>query len=272
MKKNWKKKAILAVVIILLVAVLAMIVAFFLRRRSVQTMLQQQNYVASKLLEMGDYEEGRQLAAESEQSSPNVVSEQLLALAAAFQEEYDYAILYVEAFDGDGENEILSAIRETVEEYQQAVVEIAQASEGVSSETLTELEINLNSDLVILLLRVQESISVKKDSASVKSMISLLSSDGGSVEDEELENSLLSTKVKAISALESGDYSEAMDAAQTLLSGASSFENRALVANIAAFAGSYDSELLELNSELQSLQEEKTSLQSELTELQSEYN
>ena len=59
MKKKKITKVIIAVIAVVLVAAAAILITGFLRSRKTETMVQQQNYVASKLLELGDYEQGR---------------------------------------------------------------------------------------------------------------------------------------------------------------------------------------------------------------------
>ncbi len=270
MKKGWKKTIILTAVILALVVIAAVALLLFMRRRNVQTLIQQQNYVASRLLEMGDYEEGRQLAASSEQSSPNAVSEELLVLAIVFQEDYDSALRYAALYNENDGDAVLSALCQEVEEYQQALEELSADEYAVDWEAVEELEEDFQSELLILLLQVQESISVKKDSAAVLSMINLLSSDSVSASDT-TDNSLLSKKVETLSSLKTGNYSEALETAQELLAGDSSFENRALVSNIAAAGGASDSGLVSQNSEVQALKTEKSELQSQLYELQTQY-
>ncbi|MCD7819114.1 MAG: hypothetical protein LUH07_08705, partial [Lachnospiraceae bacterium] len=159
MKKN-RKKAILLSILILAAAVIAVVaVMLFIRYRNKSTYIQQQNYVASKLLELGDYEEGRQLAAQSEQSSPNETSEALLVLAIAFQEDYDTALRYLSLFEDDAADSILIEIQEKISAYQEAVTVLSASDEdenndgnGTNAEDLEELESNLHSDLLIILL------------------------------------------------------------------------------------------------------------------------
>ena len=72
--------------VVVLAAAVSLTVALINRAR-VNTLVGQQNYVASKLIELGSYEDGRILAMKSEQTRSNDTSRTLIVLAAGFSAE-----------------------------------------------------------------------------------------------------------------------------------------------------------------------------------------
>ena len=75
------------------------------------------------MLEMGEYEKGRILSAQTEQMKPNAVSERLLVLAAGFQSDYEVGIIYADQYFEKGEDKILSSARAAYREAQDAMEE-----------------------------------------------------------------------------------------------------------------------------------------------------
>ena len=132
MKKKKITKVIIAVIAVVLVAAAAILITGFLRSRKTETMVQQQNYVASKLLELGDYEQGRILAAQSEQIKENDISRQLLVLAAGFQSDYETGIRYAEGYLSQKSDARLAEAKEVKNAKLMWPVRIAGAGKSVT--------------------------------------------------------------------------------------------------------------------------------------------
>lgn len=268
MKKKKITKVIIAVIAVVLVAAAAILITGFLRSRKTETMVQQQNYVASKLLELGDYEQGRILAAQSEQIKENDISRQLLVLAAGFQSDYETGIRYAEGYLSQKSDARLAEAKEVLEEF---VTSEAALEESTYYEQYELLKASTREKLLGLLLQVQNSIDVKKNSANIQAMLDMMSSQSISSEtlvELEKDNSMLSQKVQAVYAIQTGDYTKALDKATDAYQSNKTFENRALLANIMAKQGAY---LDEQNGKISKLKEEVYELESRLSELNVKY-
>lgn len=207
------------------------------RVHKVNVMVGQQNFLASKLLEMGEYEEGRIMAAQCEQMKENAFSEELLVIAAGFQTDYEVGILYIDKYLEDGEDQVLTSAREI---YQDAVDTLALAPKedrNRYNEVYNSIKEDVSERLTVLLLQVQNGISVKKNSENMLAMLDVMTGSGVTAEALALleeDNSLLSRKVQVAYAIDTKQYEEAYEKAEDMLADNGCFENRALVANLAA--------------------------------------
>ena len=268
MKKKKITKVIIAIVVVILVAAAAILITYFVRSRKTETMVRQQNYVTSKLLELGDYEQGRILAAQSEQMKENDISRQLLVLAAGFQSDYETGIRYAEGYLARKSDARLTEIKEVLEEF---VTSEAALEESTYYEQYELLKTTIREKLLGQLLQVQNSINVKKNSANIQAMLDMMSSQSLSSEtlvELEKDNSMLSRKVQAVYAIQTGDYTKALDKATDAYNSNKSFENRALLANIIAKQGA---NLEEQDSKISKLREEVYELENKLSELNTKY-
>ena len=268
MKKKKITKVIIAIISVILVAAAAILITYFVRSHKTETMVQQQNYVASKLLELGDYEQGRILATQSEQMKENDISRQLLVLAAGFQSDYETGIRYAEGYLARKSDARLTEIKEVLEEF---VTSEAALEESTYYEQYELLKTSIREKLLGQLLQVQNSINVKKNSANIQAMLDMMSSQSLSSEtlvELEKDNSMLSRKVQAVYAIQTGDYTKALDKATDAYNSNKSFENRALLANIIAKQGAY---LEEQDNKISKLREEVYELENKLSELNTKY-
>ena len=258
---NKKTKFIgIAAAVLAVAAVCGGICAWKIHKKN--TMMQQQNYAASRLIELGEYEQGRILSAQTEQMKPNAVSERLLVLAAGFQTDYEVGILYAEKYLERGEDKILSAARDV---YQEAVGARDDEPAWSAELYLAQAE-EVRQVLLPLLLQVQNSISIKKNDESILAMVELLSGGGNSSIETVLEkdNSLISQKAQITYAIQTGDYGKAYEKAESLYLESGTFENRATLANLAVLPGVYPAE----DEQTERLRNQQTELRAELRELE----
>ena len=75
MERKKVNKVRLVLWIAVLLSVVVVLIIFFIRLHKSSTLIKQQNYVASKLLELGDYEQGKILALQTEQKKSNMIKE-----------------------------------------------------------------------------------------------------------------------------------------------------------------------------------------------------
>ena len=268
MKKNKLTKLIIGIIVAVLVIAAAILITSFVRSHKTETLVQQQNYVASKLLELGDYEQGRILAAQCEQMKENDISRQLLVLAAGFQSDYETGIRYAEGYLAKKSDARLSEAKGVLEEF---LTSEAALEESTYYEQYEQLKTSTREKLLGLLLQVQNSIDVKKNSANIQAMLDMMSSQSISSEtlvELEKDNSMLSQKVQAVYAIQTGDFTKALDKATEAFNSNKTFENRALLANIIAKQGAY---LDDQNSKIAKLREELYELQNKLNELNVKY-
>lgn len=258
MKKKVKYIGIAAVVLTLVVVC----VSFRLWNiHKKNTMIRQQNYVASKMLEIGEYEKGRILSAQTEQMKPNEVSERLLVLAAGLQSDYEVGIIYADAYLAAGEDKILSSARAA---YRKAL-DAMEESERSPALYLEQAE-KVRQEIVPLLLQVQNSISIKKNDENILAVIDLMSGGGNASKKEQLQknNSLISQKAQLDYAIKTRDYKKAYEKAEALYLESSTFENRAVLANLAAVQGTSPAE----DERVAKRQEQQEELKEDLRELE----
>lgn len=239
-----------------------------------ETLVQQQNYVASKLLELGDYEQGRILASQSEQLKENAVSKQLMVLAAGFQGEYEGGVRYAQAYLDKGADAVLD---ETMQVLKAFTEKTEALEEEFFYEEYEELKLALREDLLGLLLKVQNSIDIKKNSANVQAMLNMMTNQGISQEtmaELDKDNSLLSEKVQTVYAIHTGDYTSALNHAEEAFKENQSFENRAMLANMIAENVAYmdyqDGRIAELQEELSGYHQQIYDLETKYNETKSE--
>ena len=207
------------------------------RAHKVNVMVGQQNFLASKLLETGEYEEGRIMAAQCEQMKENAVSEELLVIAAGFQTDYEVGILYIDKYLQDGEDQVLASAREMYQDAVDTLALVSKEDRNKYNEVYNSVKEDVNERLTVLLLQVQNGISVKKNSENMLAMLDVISGSGVTTEALALleeDDSLLSRKVQVAYAIDTKQYEEAYEKAEDMLADNGCFENRALVANLAA--------------------------------------
>lgn len=268
-QKKWKKIIIGAVAAVLVCAA-AVVIVSFLRTQKTKELISQQNYVASKLLELGDYEQGRILAAQTEQVKENIVSKQLMVLAAGFQSEYQTGIRYVEGYLAKESDNILSSAQKIMEDF---LTSEAALEQDTYYEQYELLKTDTREKLLGLLLQVQNGMNVKRSSASVQAMLDMMSSQSIGMTTEvlaelEKDNSLLSKKVQAAYAIRTGDYAKALEKAEEAFQTNRSFENRAMLANIIAEEGAY---LGGDSTRVSDMQEELSQLHTKRSEVNTKY-
>ncbi len=233
-----RKKPIVLVVLILLLLFVGTCLGFVLYKQSrAANYIASQNYVASKLIEMGSYEDGRVLAEQAEQKKRSDISEALIVLSAAFSADYDEALSLTELFMTGKDGKYLSDIHAAVTA---AVSRMTPTEGSVGSflgNTAYVLDEEARDALLAVLLRVQGDINVKKTSASLLAMQQMMT-NGHPDESTRLaleeDDSLFAKKVQMLSAIRSNNYEGAYAAAEALFAADASFENRAALANLAA--------------------------------------
>ncbi len=267
-EKKKLKKITIGLLAAVLVGIAIFLIAFFVRVNKSNTFIKQQNFVASKLLELGDYEQGKILALQTEQTKENITSKQLVVLASGFQGEYDLAISYAEEYLKKEEDEILSTTKSIVEE----LIELESNSIAVSYVEGYEQQKNkIREQMLGVLLQIQNSIDVKKNSASIQAMVDMMSSGNlylneAVLAELEKDDSMLSNKVQAVYAIYTGDYTKALDKAEKVFELDKSFENRAMLANIVSVM---DMSYEQSGERITELRKDLTELNSEMNELKS---
>ncbi|MBP3542922.1 MAG: VWA domain-containing protein [Lachnospiraceae bacterium] len=267
-----KKKGLKIAIVLAVVFIIAAIVGgkHLLNVHRINNLVQQQNYVASKLLEIGDYEQGKVLAMQNEQLQPNKTSRQLVVLAVGFQNDYSTGVRYAELYLGEEQDEIIKEAKLVMESF---LLEEAKIDEEMYAEQCNELKKEVREELLVLLIRVQSAIEVKKTNESVQVMLDLMSS-GSMQASEALKNSglqdtsILSYKVQTAYAMEMRDYEEAFETAEKLYGKNDSIENRALLANIMASNGV---DILESNQDVEDLKKQQIDLNNQINDLKKEY-
>lgn len=249
-----KKKTIymgIAAAVLVVAAICGGICAWKIHKRN--AMIGQQNYVASRLIELGEYEQGRILAAQTQQMKPNAASERLLVLAAGFQTEYEAGIRYADQYLEHGEDKLLASAKTVYEE----ALELMEGEPELYSAQTQEV----HQALLPLLPQVQNSISTKKNDDSILAVVDLLSGGGNASIEAVLEedHSLLSQKAQIAYAIQTNDYSKAYEKAEALYLESGTFENRAALANLAAAQDIYlaeDEQTVRLRNQQAELGEE----------------
>lgn len=239
MKKNRVYLKAAAVVLIIGIGILT--ATRLIRVRSIEKLKEQQNYMASRLIEMGAYEQGRILAIQNNQMKENEIAQELIVLAAGFQADYASGIRNAEEFLKEKSDEIL---QESMQLYQKCLSEIKELpsdDELAYQEEKQKVNDRIFEGLMALLFRIENKIHTKVDNETLQIMLEIMaSSDMVNYEALELlqkDDSLLSVKVQVSSNLQSGNYINAFENAKTLYEKDPSFENKALLANITAVNG-----------------------------------
>ncbi len=278
MKKKKIPKWALIVGIIMAIVVIVIVGLWFLRIHRLETLVQQQNYVASKLIELGDYEQGRILAAQNDQVKENQISKELLVLATGFQSDYVTGIRYAEGYLEKGADETLTSAKAAMETFVTAEAALDQSAYEYTEEC-NELKTTVRENLLRLLLDVQSRIRVKRNSENIQAMLDLMSSQGVGLNSEnmkalEKDHSTLSKKLRTAYAIQTGDYSEAFEKAEELFQENDSFENRAMLANLVAKHGNQigaaDETILELQEKQQEESQRLWDLQNKVNEAETE--
>lgn len=263
MKKKKAKYIAIVAAVLAVAAICGGICAWKIHKKN--AMIHQQNYVASRLIEQGEYEQGRILSAQTEQMKPNTVSERLLVLAAGFQTDYEVGIIYADKYLESGEDKVISSAKAV---YQEALDAMDEEADWSAESYLAQVE-EVRQELLPLLLQVQNSISVKKNDDSILTIVDLMSGRGNSSIETLLEkdNSLMSQKAQIAYAIQTNDYRKAYEKAEALYLESGTFENRAALANLAAVQG------INLTEDEQTvrLQNQQAELRAELHELEEQY-
>ncbi len=269
-KRNKKYLPLLIAGIVLLLAAAAVGGLIFFRTRRLETQVRQQNYVASRLIEMGDYEQARVLAAQTDQIRNNQTSRQLLVLAAGFQSDYAAGIRYADGYLEQQEDETIRAARMAMADF--VAEEETLENEETYYEDCEKLKEQTRTELLKLLLQVQETIKVNRSGESILAMLDMMSSDGQGLTSDALaelekDDSPLSRKMRTAYAIQTGDYTKAYETAEKTFKENDSFENRALLANLVAKnggpAGGNDSRTEKLRQEREELQRRLDTLESQ---------
>lgn len=275
MEKKKVNKVKLGLWIAILCTIVVVLIVFFVRLHKAYTLIKQQNYVASKLLELGDYEQGKLLALQTEQKKSNIISKQLVVVSSGFKEDYQFAIEYAEKYLEKEENALLSTTKSMITEF----MEESLLEDEIDYEIQEQKKSGMIENLFRILLQIQNGIEVKKSSASIQAMLELLSSetvyiDTAMLAQLEKEDSILANKVQAVYAIHTGDYTKALEKAEKVFKEDDSFENRAMLANIVASRGvSYEQSgerIMEVRKELTDLNMERNELTSQYETAKSE--
>ena len=263
-----KKKIILLAAVIIVVVVAGIIaVTTLIGASQMNNYIAEQNYVASKLIETGDYEKGRVLALKSDNTRSNEIAKELILLSAGFQADAGAIELYAELYSEVG-SEIIDGVYDLFfGENETAAGEDANPSISVSaSGELTEEQ---RSQLMSMLLKVQQKIKVKRNVATLQALVDAYASPSLSLP-ESIQNdaSPLAGQIRIEHAVQNRDFDEAYELAEKQLGFDDSFSSRALLANIAATG---ELSAMRGENDVSSKQREQVaSLRSEIYELMNE--
>ena len=134
-------------------------------------------------------------------------------LAAGFQSDYETGIRYAEGYLAKKSDARLTEAKKVLEEF---LTSEAALEESTYYEQYEQLKTSTREKLLGLLLQVQNSIDVKKNSANIQAMLDMMSAQSISSEtlaELEKDNSMLSQKVQAVYAIQTGDFTKALDKA-----------------------------------------------------------
>ncbi len=235
-----------------------------------RTLADQRNYVAVRLMEMGDYANGASMAAQADQLSPNDASKQLMVLAAGFQLDTGRGLRYIKIYrQSMGEDAILLDAETALTNYQTEQGALDTESEDYET-ARTQLEEELRSSLMTLLYQVKEEIPSFDDSESVAQMLSLVQ-QGYYSGDLPAEDSLMADEVAAVYAIQTADYQAMLENAMSQFEKSDSFENRASVANVVAnqsrLYNPQDEEIIRLQQQIWELEAEYQQVYDEYNQL-----
>ncbi len=263
----------LAVGVVLAAAGAVLLAGPLLMNGRERTLADQRNYVAVRLMEMGDYSNGASMAAQADQLSPNEESKQLMVLAAGFQLDADRGLRYIGIYlQTMSDDAILLDAQTAFTDYQAG----RDALDPESSEAETErsqLEEELRGELMTLLYQVKEEIPSFDDSESVAQMLSLVQEGYYSGEPTQ-EDSLMADEVAAVYAIQTADYQAMLDTAMSQFEKSDSFENRASLANVVAnqsrLYNPADEEITQLQQQIWELEAQYQEVYNEYTQLTDE--
>ena len=262
-----KKILIIAVAAVVVICAAAVAIPAAVRSSRRRTLIDQQNYVASKLIELGDYVQGRELALKCDQTGENITSRELIVMADGFLADFETAVSEADVYL---ENTTAPILKDTRELLSEKLSGTETVSGGYDSQFVYTLDDETRTALLGLLGRVQDTIKVKKSGTELQAMTDMLAGNYSDVAKQTFESldTTLSKKLRTVFAIDSADYEEAYGLAEELFREDQSFENRALIANLAATGqiGSQtgDSpELIKLSEQLADLDTEYYSLKNE---------
>ena len=254
MKKITISKSGKVAIVIGAVIILGIAGGLGFRAYRVNALLNEQNYIASRLIEMGDYTKGSILATQSEQMKKNDTSEALIVLAAGLNADYDIATLYADRYLQENNVEVINSAQSIVVNYQESLVALEEA-EYYDYDALTKLEETTYNELLTLLLQVQSDIPVKKSDETIVAVTNYMAgmSSSSTVLTQLADDySLLSRSVQAECALNSGNYEDAFAQMETLVNSNATFEYKAKMANMAvntSYNAMNDEETMQLQTE-----------------------
>lgn len=234
----------------------------------------QQNYVAAKLIELGDHDEGYSLALETDTFYPNKISKELITVAYGFCRKLDTGTMYANACLEVEKDEIISGLCEL---YEQMIADPNVSCDSYGTYSFYgDTEESYRLELLDELKKIQNSIKVKKSGAAIQAMVDMYSSNYNSsdaVKELENDDSPTALRLKTVYALNFNDYDTALEEAQKLVSADDSFVNRAFAANIIAHTeiASIDSGS-SLEKKLKEKLELEEKLEKELTKLGADHS
>lgn len=270
-KNGMSKKKIILLAAVIIVVVVAGIIAVttLIGASQMNNYIAEQNYVASKLIETGDYEKGRVLALKSDNTRSNDIAKELILLSAGFQADTGAIELYAERYLDVG-SEIVDGVYDLFfsdDETDSAEGDAVGSGTPVSaSGELTEEQ---RSQLMSMLLKVQQKIKVKRNVATLQALVDAYASPSMSLP-ESIQNdaSPLAGQIRIEHAVQNRDFDEAYELAEKQLGFDDSFSSRALLANIAATG---ELSAMRGENDISSKQREQVaSLRSEMYELMNE--
>lgn len=271
MKEKKIPKWAVVMIILVLLAVFAVAGRYAFRVYRFNTLVQQQNYVAAKLIEMGDYEQGRMMASQNIQLKENQISKQLLVLSAGFQSDYASGVRYADTYLAEKEDEIIGSARLAMEDFVASEAKLEKDSYEYY-DACEVLKTTVRETLLKLLLEVENDIHVKRNSENVQAMLELMS-QGTMLSEQTMQvlegdDSSLGKKLQAAYAIQTGDYSKAYEKAEEIFRENDSFENRAMLANLIAKHGE---QIQGEDATLDGLYEAQRQSQEKLYDLQNQY-
>lgn len=244
-----KKKTILLIAGgILFICIAVLLSSFLIKRHNTDTLVEQQNFVASQLLEAGKYSAAESLALQSEQMKSNAVSRELIVLAKGFQANCSEAQILAETYLTLQEDDCMEAIRGVCETYLADREKLPQDDMYEYEEQCNALAENARRDFLRILLEVEGKIDVKKSGESLRNLVEAYYEDADSYYGENAylkqvpdgaDDTLLGRKIKAVYALQYSSAEDGMEQAKKLLQQSDAFEHRAIVANYVAKDGYY---------------------------------
>ncbi len=267
MKKS-KKLFLIAAAFTVIVVLGAIFIPKAIKSSKKKSTAAQQNYVASKLIEIGDYGTGYSLALETDAFYPNKTSKELVMLASGFNGELDNGIEYGKYCLESTKDDVISSLCELFESTKNdpaASFDTYSARYYLSG----ELDESFRSELMSTLKSIQDSIKVKKSASTLRAMANMYaSSTYGNISSTELQeiesdDSPVALRLRTVYAANYNDYDTAISTVEKLVEADDSFVNRALAANIVAHAAN---PIVESGSRLEKRIEQKSELEAKLSE------